>query len=219
MTKPSKFLERYSGKIVGVGDIFDFYRSSVLNEKATDYIKRTEKWWKHIEVFIEGNHDSMFMRRFKDIFQPIRIYRRGPVLALHGHQLKFTYKQAEMIKYEQKWDVETPQPSLFWDFEEWVLKKVNKFFKMHGKRAYAQALTTLEECEKRGILDDRVKIIITGHTHLPFKTKVTWKGKEYKVVNCGSSLHEKKFNPVYVPEIDRWFVSDLHLGTAKSVLN
>lgn len=219
MTNPEKFLKRYSGKIVGVGDIFDFSRSSVSNETHDQYLKRTKRWWKHIGNFVIGNHDSVFLERHKDIFNPVRIYRNGPALALHGHQLKFTFNQAMIMKYEQKWKTDIAKPSLFWDVEEWLCMKFNKYFKIHGKKAYAQALSTLEEVEKKGLLDDKVRIIITGHTHLPFKTKITYKGREYKVINCGSSLHGKKFNPIYVGEIDRWFVSDLHLGTAKSLLN
>ena len=134
-------------------------------------------------------------------------------------ELKFTQDQAEMIRSEEKWDTDIVKSSIIWDIEEWFCRKFNKYFKIHGKKAYAQAITTLEECEKLKILDERVRIIITGHTHLPFKAKIKWQGREYRVINCGSSLYEKKFNPVYIREVDRWFVSDLHLGTAKSKLN
>jgi len=70
-----------------------------------------------------------------------------------------------------------------------------------------------------GLLDDKVETVITGHTHLPFNVKLMYKGKRYRVANCGSSLHGKVFKPIYVRKIDKWFVSDLHLGTAKSELN
>ena len=219
MANPEKFLKKYSGKIVGVGDIFDFFRSSVPNEQHSEYLKRTEKHWQHLSDFIVGNHDAAFLDRHKEVFNPIRIYRNGPVLALHGHQLKFSFDQAQVMKYENKWITNRSVPSLFWDFEEWCCKTFNKYFTLHGKKAYAQALVTLEEVEKKNLLDDRVDTVITGHTHLPFDVKLYYKGKRYRVVNCGSSLHGKVFKPVYVRRIDKWFVSDLHLGTAKSELN
>jgi UDP-2,3-diacylglucosamine pyrophosphatase LpxH len=215
----NKFMKRYSGRIIGVGDIFDFYRSSINNESQYDYLDRTAQWWKHIDVFIEGNHDAFLLRKYKDIFNPIRIYKKGPVLALHGHQLKFTNKQAKMIEYERKWNTDRSKHSLYWDIEEWICAQFCKRFNIKGKRAYSQALSTITEIDKQNLLDDKVSIIITGHTHLPFKTKVKYKNKEYKVVNCGSTLYGTKFNPIYVREIDRWFISDLHLGTKKSKLN
>ena len=219
MANPEKFLKKYSGKIIGVGDTFDFYRSSITGETCDEYLIRTSVWWKHISNFIIGNHDAKFLNKFSDKFNPIRIYRNGPVLALHGHQLKFTFNQAKIIKYEEKWDTDIAKPSLFWDIEEWFCKKFNKYFRIYGKKAYAQAISTIEECNKKGLIDDNTKVIVTGHTHLPFKTKIKWKDREFRVINCGSSLHGKKFNPIYVPEVDKWFISDLHLGTTKSILN
>lgn len=219
MANPEKFLKKYSGKIVGVGDIFDFFRSSVDGETHDEYLVRTEPYWKHIDDFIVGNHDAVFLERHKTIFKPVRIYRNGPVLAIHGHQLKFSFDQAQVMKYENKWTTNRSVPSLFWDLEEWCCKTFNKYFTLHGKKAYAQALVTLEEVEKKGLLDDEIDTIITGHTHLPFNVKLHYKGKRYRVANCGSSLHGKVFKPIYVSRINKWFVSDLHLGTTKSELN
>jgi len=220
MANPRKFLRKYSGKIVGVGDIFDHYRSSIAGETMDQYLARTSQDWMHISDFIVGNHDAVLLEKhYKDVFKPVRIYRNGPVLALHGHQLKFTDNQAQMLKYENKWATNKSVPSLFWDFEEWCCKTFNKYFMLHGKKAFAQALVTLEEVEKKGLLDDKVDTVITGHTHLPFDVRLYYKGKRYRVVNCGSSLHGKVFKPVYVRRIDKWFVSDLHLGTAKSELD
>lgn len=219
MVNPKKFLKRYSGKIVGVGDTFDLSRSSIVGETSKEYLDRTAEWWSHISDFVEGNHDSKFLQKFKDQLNPVKIYRKGPVLALHGHQLKFTFNQSLIIKSEKRWDTDISRSSLFWDIEEWFCAKFNKYFRVLGKKAYAQALSTLEEISKAGLLDDKVRIIITGHTHLPFRAKIKWKNKKYKVINCGSSLYGKKFSPVYIKEIDKWFVSDLHLGTAKSLLN
>lgn len=219
MLNLDKFLEKNSGRIVGVGDIFDHYRSSIIGETAEQYLERTKKWWIHISDFVIGNHDAYLLEKFKDRFNPVRIYRNGPVLALHGHQLKFSFNQAKMFEYENKWTTNVSIPSLFWDFEEWCCKKFNKYFSLHGKKAYAQALTTVEEIDRKGLLDDNVEIIITGHTHLPFRVKLFYKHKRYTVVNLGSTLHGKKFKPIFISEINKWFISDLHLGTAKSKLN
>lgn len=213
------FLKRKSGRIIGVGDIFDHFRSSVVGESTKEYLERTKKYWQHIDHFIIGNHDAVLLRKNKDKFKVHNIYREGPVLALHGHQLKFSFEQAKIMKYEDKWHTEKAGPSLFWDAEEWICKKFNKYFNLRGEKAYAQAISNLQELDKHGLLTEEINTIITGHTHLPFRERVKYKGKEYRVVNCGSSLHGKKFNPIYVEEIDKWFVSDLHLGTSKSLLN
>ena len=221
MANPRKFLEKYSGKVVGVGDIFDFYRSSVADETAEEYLERIKPYWKHINTFIVGNHDADLLKRFSKQYglASTRIYRNGPVLALHGHQLPFSFDQAQVMKYENKWVTNRSVPSVFWDLEEWCCKVFNKYFTLHGKKAYAQALLTLEEVEKKGLLTKEIDTIITGHTHLPFNVKLFYKGKRYRVANCGSTLHGKVFKPVYIRRIDKWFVSDLHLGTAKSELN
>ena len=215
MANPEKFLKKYSGKIVGVGDIFDHHRTSIVGESQELYLQRTEKYWKHLSDFIVGNHDAEILADYCFQFNPVRIYRNGPVLALHGHQLKFSFNQAQIMKYEKM----RYESRLLWDVEEWFCKTFHKYFRLKGKKAYAQALVTIEEVDCRGLLDDKVDTIITGHTHLPFDVKLNYKGKKYRVVNCGSSLHGKVFKPVYVRRIDRWFVSDLHLGTAKSELN
>jgi len=214
---PEHFLNKYSGKIVGVGDIFDLKRSAIVGESERDYLKRTEKWWKHIVSFVVGNHDAALLRRnFSDSQE---FYKNKNVLALHGHQLKFTFNQAKIMEYEKYWDVQFSEDSIMHDIEEFVFSVFNKFFSLHGKRAYAQALSTLEGIDKRNMLSEDVDIVITGHTHLSFDEKIIYKNKKYRVINCGSSLHGKKFNPVYVEEIDLWFVSDLHLGTIKSVFD
>ena len=80
-------------------------------------------------------------------------------------------------------------------------------------------MLTLNEVDKKGLLTDDINTIITGHTHLPFSVRLHYGKKRYRVANCGSTLTGKKFKPIYIREIDRWFVSDLHLGTAKSKLN
>lgn len=216
---PKTFLKKHSGKIVGVGDIFDFFRSSVPNETHEEYLERTKEWWVHLSTFIVGNHDSSFLQRHKSTFNPIRVYKNGSVLALHGHQLKFAFDQAMVMKYELKWATQIPIPSVFWDIEEWCCRVFNQYFSLHGKKAYAQALTTIGDIDREGLLTEEVDIIITGHTHLPFDVDISYKHKKYRVVNCGSSLHGKKFKPIYIESIDRWFVSDLHLGTNKSILN
>ena len=214
-----KFLCKHSGRIVGVGDIFDHSRSSVHGETKEDYLTRTNIHWQHIDTFVHGNHDSMFLKDFKHL-KSCRIFKERNVLALHGHQLLFTFNQSRILKYEHRFYAKFhSRSSWFWDFEEWCCKTFNKFFMLHGKKAYAQALTTLEEVEKKELLDAGVSVVITGHTHLPFDVKMFYKGKRYRVVNCGSTLHGKVFKPVYVRQINKWFISDLHLGTTKSKLN
>jgi len=219
MANPEKFLKKYSGKIIGVGDTFDFFRSSNPEETFEEYLDRTYKYWIHINTFIAGNHDAVLLERMhndhKYILPWTRIYRNGPVLALHGHQLKFSFDQAQIMKYENM----RYEARWFWDIEEWCCKTFYSFFTLHGKKAYAQDLSTLQEVDNMGLLDDKVETVITGHTHLPFNVKLMYKGKRYRVANCGSSLHGKVFKPIYVRKIDKWFVSDLHLGTAKSELN
>lgn len=217
--KINKFLKSKKGRIVGVGDIFDHQRSSIVGETQQQYLERTKKYWSKIGDFVVGNHDAILLRENKDRLNVHEIYRKGPVLALHGHQLVFSFRQAQIIKYEQKWKVDRSESSLFWDVEEWFCSTFNKYFNLKGKKAYSQALSVIQEVDKAGLLDEKTRIIITGHTHLPFDTKVLFKGKKYRVVNCGSSLHGKRFNPVYIKEIKKWFVSDLHIGTKKSLLN
>ena len=190
-----------------------------MGENEKEYLARTKKYWKHIESFVIGNHDAALLRGNKQQFNPTGAYINGPVLALHGHQLQFSFDQAQVMKYENKWITNRTIPSLFWDVEEWCCKTFNKYFTLHGKKAFAQAIVTLEEVEKKGLLTDKIDTVITGHTHLPFDVRLYYKGKRYRVVNCGSTLHGKVFKPVYVRRIDRWFVSDLHIGTAKSELN
>lgn len=216
-----RFLDNHAGKIVGVGDIFDHSRSSVVGESIPQYLERTRQYWQSFDSFVIGNHDAFLLRKYGPKYRLCQtdIYRNGPVLALHGHQLKFSFQQAKVIKYEREWYKEKSQGSMFWDIEEFFCRTFHKYFRLRGKRAYSQALLALQEIDKAGLLDDEVTTVIMGHTHLSYKQKVEYKGKKYKVINCGSSLHGKKFNPYYCEEIDRWFVSDFHLGTAKSVLN
>ena len=219
MNSIERFLEEHSGKIVGVGDIFDYKRSSVTHETMNNYLIRTEKWWRHIETFVIGNHDAQLLNRCKDRFNSVRIYKNNNVLAIHGHQLRMAFEQARIIKYESNWSLDLPFPSILKDIEEWTYRTFNKYFTLQGKRKYAQALATLSCIDNANLLDDNIDTIITGHTHLPFDTTILFKGRRIRVMNLGSSLHGKKFNPEYVKSIDRYFVSDLHLGTNKSKLN
>lgn len=214
-----KFLRKNSGRIIGVGDIFDHSRSSISGETKEAYLARTKRYWKHIRTFIHGNHDSMFLNDF-DHLNSVRIYKKKNVIALHGHQLQFTFKQSRILKYEHRFYAKMhSKSSVFWDVEEWFCRKFNKYFAIHGKRAYAQGLSVLSELDKAGMLSDEIDTIIVGHTHLPFDVKVNHNGKRYRVANCGSSNHGQKFNPIFVKSINRWFVSDFHMGTNKSKLN
>jgi len=216
-----QFLQKHSGKIVAVGDTFDFYRSSMLGENSSEYLARTAKYWTHISDFVIGNHDAKFLEEYRDMFNPVRIYKNGPVIALHGHQLRAKFDKVCILRNEKMWHTKIAKKSIFWDIEEWICKKLNKYFTMVGDRAYNQALKTIKELLDKGLLDKRVRVIITGHTHLPFDVRVYCypKNRWYRVINCGSTLHSKVFNPIYIEEIDKYFVSDLHLGTNKSILN
>ena len=42
---PKEYLEKYSGKIVSVGDTFDYYRSSIEGETQWEYLNRTYEYW------------------------------------------------------------------------------------------------------------------------------------------------------------------------------
>jgi len=143
MANPEKFLKKYSGKIIGVWDTFDFFRSSNPEETFEEYLDRTYKYWIHINTFIAGNHDAVLLERMhndhKYILPWTRIYRNGPVLALHGHQLKFSFDQAQIMKYENM----RYEARWFWDIEECCCKTFYSFFTLDGKKAYAQALLTL----------------------------------------------------------------------------
>lgn len=219
MSDIAKFLKKQSGKIVGVGDIFDYSRSSIVGETYANYLERTKPYHDHIKMFIHGNHDSMFLKAHHFLPQ-CRRYRNKNVLAIHGHQLIYTFDQSRILKYEHRWHSKLAQASLFWDCEEWVIKVFNKYFIKHGKKAYAQALSVLTEIDQAGLIDsDEIDTVIVGHTHLPFDVEVGYKGRKIRVANCGSATHGGKFNPIYVKEIDTYFVSDLHLGTSKSKLN
>ena len=215
---PHYLLQAYSGKIVSVGDTFDHYRSSVVNETIGAYLYRTEQYWAHISDFVIGNHDSRFLEHNKQ-FNAIEFYKNGSILAFHGHQLWFSFNKKKIKEYESKWFSFVSEDSLFWDIEEWIVKKANKYFKLDVAKAKIQAYKNLSVMDKMGQLTEEIDTIITGHTHLAFDVTITYKDKEYRVINLGSCLHEKEFNPVYIESIDKWFVSDLHLGTAKSVLN
>lgn len=148
----------------------------------------------------------------------VEIYREGSVMAFHGHQLWFDFDLAKIEYYEKKWSCEVSSSSLFWDIEEWVVGKLNKYFQLDKKQAYVQAFKTLSCLNKLGQLYPETDTVITGHTHLPFDVEINFRGKEYRVVNLGSALKGKPFNPVYIKSIDKLFISDLHLGTKKSLL-
>lgn len=217
-----RFLKYNSGRIVAVGDTFDHYRSSVVGETEEAYLSRTRCYWKHIKHFVIGNHDAFLLRSTKnDVLKNsyCDYFLKDGVLALHGHQLKFSFDQAQIMKYEKKWFVKKAPIDRYWDIEEWFCKIFNRYFNLKGKRAYAQALNNLQELDNRGLLDESVHTVITGHTHLPFRKRVVYKNKRYRVINTGSSLHGKRFNPVYIKDLDLWFVSDLHLGSKKSKLD
>lgn len=215
---PVELLEKYSGKIVSVGDTFDHLRSSVINETMDAYIARTKSYWQHISDFVIGNHDSRFLEYNKQ-FNATEFYKNGSVLAFHGHQLWFSFNRKKIKEYEYKWFSFVSEDSLFWDMEEWVLRKFNKYFKLDVAKAKMQAYKNLSVMNKVGQLTDEIDTVITGHTHLAFDVEIIYLGKLYRVINLGSALHEKEFNPVYIEKIDKLFVSDLHLGTAKSILN
>lgn len=209
------FLEKHSGKIIGVGDIFDYSRSPILGETEQEYIIRTAPYWKHFEFFVTGNHDFSFLEKnFK--LDSSRIFHEENVLAIHGHQLTCNFNQELIEKYEGKFDRE-PRFSLFWEIEERLLAWGNKFFRRSEKSAKRRALSILKKLDGRKLLWDTTNTVIVGHDHLAFDVKVEFKGKVYRVANCGSGCKGFEFNPVYVEEIDRWFVSDLHLGTRKAV--
>lgn len=216
---PKELLENHSGKIVAVGDTFDHYRSSVVGETMEQYLARTEQYWKHISEYVTGNHDSRLLTHFKDKFNASEFYKEGSVLAFHGHQLWFAFNKDKVKNYEKNWFTSIAPKSIFWDIEEWACKAFNKYFLLNKRQMYIQAYTNVRTLHKAGLLSKDLDTIITGHTHIPFDIQISFLGKNYRVVNLGCPLHGKKFNPVYIKKIDRWFVSDLHLGTIKSILN
>lgn len=217
---PMEYLETHSGKIVGLGDIFDFKRSKIKEGGPFRYWQETHKWHKHLFKMIPGNHDWRFMGFFNDkkiIME--NFVEFGPVLAFHGHQQFCGVGTDREKRWLDNWDCVRPKKSLFYDIEEWFFVNFAKFFYPGEKRQECLALITLNFLDREGVLSDNIKYVISGHTHLPVDVTVKYKGKEYRVVNTGSALKGNKFNPVYIEEVDLHFVSDLHLGSAKSVLS
>ena len=209
------FLKENSRKIVGVGDIFDYSRSSIIGESEEDYLNRTKKYWENFEHFIVGNHSANFLRRNFQKNKVSNVYRKENVLALHGHQFTCDFNPELISKYESKFD-HSPKFSLFWEIEERTIAWGNKLFRRDSISASKRALEILKMLDKRDYLKNEVDTVIVGHDHLAFDTKVMYNEKMYRVANCGSGCKGFEFNPVYVEKIDRWFVSDLHLGTSKS---
>lgn len=213
---PKQYLEKYSGKIVSVGDTFDYYRSSIEGETQWEYLNRTYQYWKHIRIFVRGNHDSYFLRENCPSFE---IYREKNVIAFHGHQVWVDFDEVKLKLLESKWITNNPKKSLFWDIEEAILLFLNKRFQLNKKQSYIQAFNTLSCLNKHKLLSEEIDTVITGHTHLPFDVKINYRDKEYRVINLGSTLKGKPFNPVYIESVDKLFISDLHLGTNKSIFN
>lgn len=206
-----------SGKIIGVGDIFDYSRSYVIDESPQEYLARTNQHHKHFELFIHGNHDAKFLDQNLDPKYVTKEYDNQGVLAIHGHQIQTLFCKKAVEKYEQRFN-SNPRTSLYWDFEEWLLSAFNKYFIPEGIKASKRAKRKLGILERAGYDLSKYHTIISGHTHLPYDIKVDYKGKTIRVANCGSGCTGQTINPVYVEKLDRWFVSDLHLGTKKSVL-
>lgn len=216
---PIDYLQKYSGRIVSVGDTFDHKRSSIIGETQKEYLDRIEAYWCHIEVLIKGNHDAILLEdNFKEELIP-EYYKKGSVLAFHGHQLCFSFNRKSLKDYEFKWKASKSEYSLICDIEEWIYKVFNKYFKLDQEKAADIALNKLKKIDSQSLLTAEIDTIITGHTHLAYDVQVIYKDKKYRVINLGSPLYGKEFNPVYIPSIDKLFVSDLHLGTNKSLLN
>lgn len=211
-------LLKYSGRIVSVGDTFDHKRSSVEDESIEDYLERTSPWWKHIEHFVHGNHDAVFLKVNSQL-KSSEFYKEGNVLALHGHQLSYNFDYKKIDLVEASWFVRKSKFSLFWEIEEFFVNNLNKLFQVKGWLARTYAKVCLKRIMKQGLLDANTNVVIMGHTHLPFDVLVEFQGKTFRVINLGSTLKKCKWNPVYIPEIDKLFISDLHIGTNKSRLN
>lgn len=208
------FFEQNSGKIISVGDTFDYSRSFLYDETETAYIERTRHIWRHIHTFVYGNHDKKFLER--NFSNSLEYYREGEVLAFHGHQFQCKFQRCIINKYEQKFD-HKPKHSLFWDIEEKLLETFNSFFIPDEETAKNRALKKLRILEKNAVKMD-FNILILGHTHLPYDVKVNYNGKDYRVVNLGSACKNQVCNKAYIESINKWFVSDLHLGTKKSII-
>lgn len=228
------FLEEYSGRIIAVGDTFDLKRSSVVGETGHAYLKRTEKWHQHIKTFIKGNHDYDLLTQNKnDRVEPALVRHYGPALCFHGHQLTtgvFTKKERLYLK---KWNGNESIPSLYEDVKEWMFTEWASKFTPKNKGAKRWADRVVDLCAAHKLIQRYTRYIIFGHFHLPFIYDTSYSGIfrisqsgiivhrtiPIRIINLGSALRGNVFNPVYVREIDKWFVSDLHLGCKKSVLD
>lgn len=216
------FLLENSGKIVAVGDTFDLKRSCIKGEKFLDYYFRVLPFACHIKYFIKGNHDSRFLDTLKikheRNLRGVEYFKLDGILAFHGHQIRANYDPKRITKKEDKYDVEQQCAQLSDDLEEWACCTFNKFFVPKKKGAKKHALKVLNMLDAQNLLPYDVHTVIHGHTHLPYDVQVEFKGREYRVANCGSSLNNKIFNPIYIESLDLWFISDLHLGTKNTKL-
>jgi len=214
-----RFLKINSGHVIGLGDIFDYKRSPILDETPEQYLERTRKWHRHIKEFIPGNHDHHFTQKHlkQEQLGPI-VRKMGPVICFHGHQIYSGFFSKTERRWLKAWDCDRPVHSWIYNIEEWLFVKYAMRFMPNEKAKELLSKRVLKQLDKECMLSDDIKYVIFGHTHLPFKCKVFYKGKEYIVANCGSGLKNNYFAPVYVPELNDWFVSDLHLGTNKSYL-
>lgn len=219
VSKYYKFLLKNGSKTIALGDTFDFKRNDV-SEDENEYLEKTSLYHKLIGYFVGGNHDFYFVKRNRKRLNSVLnlVNVKKNVLFFHGHQLFtgfYTPKEWRYLKYYNTGPRFNPFSKLEW----FLCKNFAEFFIPPESKAKDIAINVLTKCEKAGILSDRISVVVTGHTHLPYDVNVTYKGKGYRVANCGSAVMGSEFKPVYVNDIDRWFVSDLHLGTEKTLCN